>query len=100
MITTERVILYQIDQSEPDEFEILNSFDFHTPVVVIPLVEQPDGSASIEILVQSKSCIYPCDTFEQASLVHREVQRAQDLFEEEKLIYNSSSVDRPDDSEE
>lgn len=36
MVTSERVILYQTDDSEPDQFHIIHSYDFHTPLVILP----------------------------------------------------------------
>ena len=36
MITSERVILYQTDESDPDQFQILRSYDFHTPLILLP----------------------------------------------------------------
>jgi len=65
-------------------------------------IEADDGSAYIEFLLDSKSCLqspntlHRCDTFEQASLLVRDVQRAQDIFQEEKLIYITSNDETED----
>ena len=41
-------------------------------------------------------CIHRCDTFEQASILCREIQRAQDIFQEEKMIYTASDDENDD----
>lgn len=51
------------------------------------LLEDNDGSSYIQIILNSKPTIHRCDTFDQATHFSREVQRAQDIFQEEKLIY-------------
>ncbi len=115
MITTQRVILYRIDD-DPDvfKFEIVNSYEFNkTPMTIDPiglfffwflknfkiflfLIEDDDNCAYIQILLNSKNSIHRCDTLEQATLFSREVQRAQDIFKEEKLIYIPSDDENED----
>jgi hypothetical protein len=60
------------------------------------LIEGDDGSAYIQILLNSKPSLHRCDTLEQASIFSHEVQRAQDLFQEEKLIYIPSDDENED----
>ncbi len=64
------------------------------------LIEDNDGSAYIQILLNSKSSLHRCDTLEQATIFSREFQRAQDLFQEEKLIYIPPSDDENEDFDE
>ena len=89
MITTQRVLLYQIDDdSDASNFELLTSYDFHTPMTILPIgsfeifptiphlsffIESDDGSAYIEILpLNCKPSRRRCDTLEQALLFSRE----------------------------
>jgi hypothetical protein len=38
MITTQRVIIYRIDDdSDEVNFEIIDSYDFSTPMIVVPI---------------------------------------------------------------
>ena len=37
MITTQRVIIYRIDDDDGFKFEILNSYDFNTSMTVLPI---------------------------------------------------------------
>jgi len=86
MITTQRVVVYEIDA---DKFNIINSYDFHTTFTLLP-VEDEQNQAFIQIMFNSKLSTYRCDTFEQAINFSREVQHAFELFEEEKCNYSSS----------
>ncbi|CAF0952993.1 unnamed protein product [Adineta steineri] len=94
MITTQRVIIYRIDD-DPDlfNFEIIDSYDFNTSMAVIP-IEDADGCAFIQISIDSTSSnrlnnniLHRCDTLEQALLLSQDIQRAQEIFQEEKMIY-------------
>lgn len=115
MVTTQRLIIYQIE--DDDKFEILHSYDFNTSMAVVPTglffivqnlfsrifffyLEDNDGSAYIQILLNSKSPLHRCDTLEQAIQLSREVQRVQNSFEEEKLIFVPSSEDDNEDFDE
>lgn len=49
MITTQRVILYRID--DDDKFEIVNSYDFNTSMTVVPI-------GLFRIFVFLKFCFY------------------------------------------
>ncbi|CAF3844146.1 unnamed protein product [Rotaria sordida] len=110
MITTQRVIIYQRIGDEPDifKFEIINSYDFSTSMTVVP-IEDDDGHTYIRFLIDSNTstlsnntsnishqCIHRCDTLDQAKLFIHEVQRAQEIFQEEKMIYVTSDDEYDD----
>lgn len=60
------------------------------------LIEDNNDSAYIQIRLNSKNSIHHCDTLEQATYFSREVQHAQDIFQDEKLIYISSDDENED----
>ena len=101
MITTQRVIIYRIDNdSDGSNFEILNSYDFSTSMTVVP-IENDDGHAYIQFLKpSSRPSKIHCDTLEQASNLSRDIQRAQTIFEENKMIYIPSDDENEDNFDE
>ncbi|UJR20376.1 hypothetical protein I4U23_023508 [Adineta vaga] len=97
MITTQRVIMYRTDDN-PDffSFEIIYSYDFNTPMTVNP-IEDDNNHVYIQFLFDVKTsssksnALHRCNTLEQASILSRDIQRAQEIFREEKLIYITSN---------
>ncbi|CAF1027739.1 unnamed protein product [Adineta ricciae] len=106
MITTQRVIIYRTDDN-PDvcSFEIINSYDFDISMTVIP-IEDDHGSFYIQFLFDTRTAspksnaLHRCDTLEQAAILSRDVQRAQEIFQENKMLYVASNDEIEDDYNE
>jgi len=66
---------------------------FKISKILLFLIEDDNGSAYIQILLNSQPSTHRCDTLEQATLFSREVQRAKNIFKKEKIIYIPSDYD-------
>ena len=61
------------------------------------LLDLKTSNRSTNKINPSSQSIHRCDTLEQAFILSREVQRAQEIFQEEKMIYIISDDENEDD---
>jgi hypothetical protein len=73
---------------------------FKISKILLFLIEDDNGSSYIRIFLNSQTSTHRCDTLEQATLFSREVQRAKNIFQEEKLIYIPSDDDENEEFDE
>ncbi|CAF3384667.1 unnamed protein product [Rotaria sp. Silwood1] len=104
MITSQRVIIYRTETNQDEsDYEITEVYDFSSIINVLviedenrrPYIEflhnQPQRSNKITTITTSgKPCqrsLLRCDLHDRAIRLTRDIQRAREIFEEEKFTY-------------
>ncbi|UJR35531.1 hypothetical protein I4U23_028285 [Adineta vaga] len=117
MITSQRIIIYRTDTSQDEsDYEIMHDFDFSSIANVV-VIDDEHRRPYVQFFLHNQShrsnksttptggnqyqqTVLRCDLHDRALRLTRDIQRAREIFEEEKLTYIPPDEEEDDNNDD